>query len=96
MAAGFLWSTVFAGEHTATIAAVLTPFLHIAVANGTRLQRFPALNLFNVMSGFRMPYRDPTSALLIGPPPWTTLAVLAIVAVGLLAVAARTTERQDF
>lgn len=96
LAAGFLMSTALTSEHTPTAGCVLAPFLYLAIVNGSSLQRFPAINLFNVMNGSRMPYFDPKSAFLIGPPPWTTLAVLAIVAVGLLSVAARVTQRQDF
>jgi ABC-2 type transport system permease protein len=96
VASGCLWSAVFSGEHTGTVACVLTPVLYAAAINGTRLRQFPGVNILNVMNGTGMPYLDRVTALLIGPLPWTNLVAVACVAAALFGVAAFVTARRDF
>jgi ABC-2 type transport system permease protein len=97
-AVGFLWSILLAGEYTAGVAALLTPFAYMVlfaqITQGGR--RFPATNPFYVMSGQHMPYFNWQAALLIGPLPWTAMLLLAAIAVALIGAAVRLTARQSF
>ncbi len=96
VSAGFFWSAVFTGEHTATIACILTPILYAATVNGTALRQYPSANIFNVMSGARLPVLDRTTSLLVGPFPWTTMLAMTLVAAALLCAAVVVTSREDF
>jgi len=96
VSAGFFWSAVFSGEHTGTIACVLTPILYAAAVNGTGLRRFPLANIFNLMNGNRLPFLDVTTFLLVGPLPSTTLIGVALAALALFGAASAVTAREDF
>jgi len=93
---GFLWSSLFGGEFTGTALCVITPVVYrILVQSTSAFQRFPAANYANFMSG--MPYiQSPVKVLIVGPLPWTTFVVLAGIATGFIAIAARITKYQDF
>jgi ABC-2 type transport system permease protein len=93
---GFLWSVTLSGEHTAAVAGILTPILYAAVCAGTILRRYPALNLFNLMNGSRLPFLDERTAVVTGPLPWTMLGAVVLVGAGLVAAAALVTTRRDF
>jgi hypothetical protein len=95
-AAGFLWSSLFWNEHTSAAACVATPFLNMALVSLPGLGVFPALDLFNIMSGDQLPYLDQETRLLIGPLPRATLLAVLAVATTLLAAASWMTENRDF
>ena len=96
-AVGFLWSTVLAGEYTATVACVLTPLAYIVVyanvSQGGR--RFPSANPFEFMSTAGQVAHN-GRGLLLDPLPWATMLILVTVAAGILFAAARVTKRQNF
>ena len=95
--AGFVWSTLFAGEFTAVVAAVLTPFAYMtaygAVSRGGR--RFFAANPFAMMTG-GLDHGLGGRMLLTRPLPWLEMLVLAGVAATLALAAWRITVRQNF
>ena len=95
---GFLWSSLFGGDFTGTALCVITPVVYkIFAENNSILQRYPATNYANFMSGFRMPYiHSPVKVLIDGPLPWMSLLILVLVSLALLACAARVTRVQDF
>lgn len=93
---GSLWSTGCAGDHTGTIASILTPIVYAGAIGGTDLRHHPALNLFNVMNGSRLPFLDPTTSLITGPLPWMMLGVFLLTCTGLFGVSALITARRDF
>jgi ABC-type transport system involved in multi-copper enzyme maturation permease subunit len=95
---GFLWSSLFSGEFTGTALCVITPVVYkIFAENNSTLQRYPATNYANFMSGFRMPYvHSPVKVLIDGPLPWGNLLILALVTLAFIACAARVTCYQDF
>src|SRR5262245_36987819 len=94
-AAGFLMSTALPGEHTATVAVVLLPFLHLAFVNQPALRTHPGLNVFNVMTGARMPYLDRSTAF-IASLPWLLIAVFVVIAAALIVAGILVSERHDF
>jgi ABC-2 type transport system permease protein len=94
--AAVLLSTVLAGEYSAWIACFLCMMLYSAAVNVTALQQFPRLNFFKIMSGADMPYFASASHLLTGPLPWAPLLAMAAVAMGLIALAGRFTQKRDY
>lgn len=92
---GFLASSLFGGEYTAPVAALLGLLLYSVVADLPFLERYP-LDIHDIMSGAGMPYFRPNASLLIGPFPWTTLAIILLIVLSLVALAGRITAVQDF
>jgi len=94
--AGFLWSSVFAGEFTGTILCVATPVVYrILVQNSSGLRQFPAANYAGFMSG--MPFiESPVKVLISKPLPLSSLLFLTTAAAVLLACGALITRRRDF
>jgi hypothetical protein len=93
---GFLWSSLFAGEFTGPALCVITPVVYRILITGiSELQRFPAFNYANFMSG--LPYiKSPVKVLIDKPLPWTTFLILTEVTLALITSAARITHQQDF
>jgi ABC-2 type transport system permease protein len=99
-AVAFLASCVLAGEYTAFIVAWIVFFGHTVTTQYVRLTH-PALNAYlftlqEIMSGFRMPYFDPQTHLLIGPFPLAIVALLVAIACTLVGAAALYTSATDF
>ena len=96
-AAGFFWSTVLAGEYTATAACLLTPFAYLVVyaniSQGGR--RFPSANPFAFMNTAGQVTSN-GRGLLLDPLPWATMLILVTIAAGILFAAAILTKRQNF
>ena len=94
--AGFLWSSLFAGEFTGTALCVISPVIYrILITTSTALQKYPGFNYANFMSG--LPYiQSPVKVLIDRPLPWTTFLILGAVSFTLIALAARLTRQQDF
>jgi ABC-2 type transport system permease protein len=93
-ATAFLLSTVLAGQYTAFLVTWLLLIFHTAVAAWGPLRPY-RLNI-NWITGPWMPYVDPHTALVVGPLPWMRLSIVTLLALTLIVVAARVTERQDF
>ena len=93
---GFLWSSLFAGEFTGTALCVISPLVYrIFISSSSALQRYPAFNYANFMSG--LPYiQSPVKVLIDRPLPWATFLILAAVSTSLIALSARLTRQQDF
>ena len=92
---GFIASSVFAGEYTAPVAAFLGLLVYSVIADLPFLEHY-SLDIHDLMSGAGMPYFEATTATLRGPLPWTTLVVLALLVVSVVALAGRASEFQDF
>src|SRR5712671_3448407 len=92
---GFMWSVLFAGEYTAAVVSLLTPFAYIVVyanvSGGGR--RFLSANPFVFMSG--MEHFTNGTSTLTGALPWIEIAVLAGVASALIAAAMWVSSRQS-
>jgi hypothetical protein len=88
-------SSVFAGEYTAPVAAFLGLLVYSVIADLPFLEHY-SLNVHDIMSGIGMPYFQANGALLIGPLPWTALAVIVLTVLCLFALAGRITQHQDF
>jgi ABC-2 type transport system permease protein len=95
-ATGFLLSTFLSGEYTAPAACLVVLIGYFAVVNLRAVEAFPFLNLDKIMSGDDMPYFRESTHQLIGPLPWTPLLVITLIALGILVIAARITQQQDF
>ena len=77
-------------------ACVIALVAYLGIVNLFGAKIFPFLNLNNVMSGDDMPYFRERTYQLIGPFPWTQLAVITLIALGVLAATAYVTQQQDF
>jgi ABC-2 type transport system permease protein len=95
-ATGFFLSTILSGEYTMPAACVIALVAYLRIVNLFGAKVFPFLNLNNVMSGDDMPYFRESTNQLIGPFPWTQLAVITLIALGVLAATAYVTQQQDF
>jgi hypothetical protein len=95
-AVGFLWSSLFGGEFTGTALCVITPVVYrILITASSSLQKFPAFNYANFMSG--LPYiQSPVKVVIDKPLPLVTLLVLVTVTIALITCAAQITRQQDF
>ena len=80
---------------TALTAAWVLFVAHTVLASAPRLRVY-RLNVQWMTSGFRMPYLDPHSSLIVEPLPWLRLLVAAALTVALLLAAVWMTARQDF
>jgi hypothetical protein len=96
VAAGVVWSSIVTAEHTAAVAVLATPVVYRALVGGTRLNQWPAANLFDVMSAARLDVLDARTSLFAHGLPWPLLLILLAVAFGLLGVSAVITVRDDF
>ncbi len=92
---GFVASSVFAGEYTAPVAAFLGLVQYSVIADLPFLEHYP-LDIHDIMSGTGMPYFESNASLLIGPLPWTALAVFTFISVCLTALTAWIARQQDF
>jgi ABC-type transport system involved in multi-copper enzyme maturation permease subunit len=92
---GFLSSVVFSGEFTAPLVALFSLLIYSAIVDIPAVDRYVA-DILDIMSGEGMPYFRQDTFLFTGPLPWSSLAIIVLLSFAMLAVAARTTRRQDF
>ena len=92
---GFLSSVIFAGEFTAPVASLLALGLYSAFMELPGVEHhIPDVN--DVMSGAGMSYFQPASSNIVGPLPWLSMAIIMLIALGLIKLAGVITQRQDF
>jgi len=95
-ASAFFLSVVFGGEYIAPVACYIALISQSLVAQWAPLRPY-RLNLMWTMGEFGTRHWDPQhNVLLSSPLPWTRLLIIALIASGLFALSARTTQRQDF
>jgi len=96
-AAGFLCSALVEGEYASPVTALIALAIYSLALNISVFEQYPlsTLNIHSVMSGEGMPYFRPEAAQITALP-WVTLIGILGVAVGLLALSAYVTQRQDF
>lgn len=95
-AAAVLWSALVAGEFTAAVMSMLSPFAYMVVYGASGGDgRFPAANPFAMMSG-ALDRGLGGRMLLTERLPWPEMLVLAVVAAAMLFGAWRLTIRQNF
>jgi ABC-type transport system involved in multi-copper enzyme maturation permease subunit len=92
---GFLSSVIFAGEFTAPVVSLLALGFYSMFMELPGVERYLP-DIHDLMSGAGMPYFQPASSLLIGPLPWRSLAIILVIALGLIGLAGVITQRQDF
>jgi ABC-2 type transport system permease protein len=94
-AEAFLFSVLLTGEYAALVASFLTLFLYTLLVQTPVLRAYP-IDILWIIDGWKMPYLSEHTRLLIGPFPWTILSVIVLIALTLLAAAARIERGQDF
>jgi ABC-2 type transport system permease protein len=95
-AAGFFLSSVVSGDYPTAAACLICLFAYLMVLNLDFFERFPSLDLFNVMSGERMPYFSGRDTCALTYLPWRTLLIIALLACVVLSAARQIIERLDF
>lgn len=95
-AAAFLLSVVAGGEYTAPVACYVALMLEVLISDWPSLRPY-RLNLMWTMGEFGTMHWNPQHNLLLtGPFPWARLLTIMAVALAMLALAARITQKQDF
>jgi ABC-2 type transport system permease protein len=95
-AASFLLSVVLDGEYTAPMACYVALMLKVLISNWPSLRPY-RLNLMWTMGEFgRMHWKLQHNLLLSDPLPWARLLTILSITLGMLALAARITQKQDF
>jgi ABC-2 type transport system permease protein len=94
-AIGFFCSVLFAGEFTAPIAAILLLLLYSVITDFAWVERY-LISVHDLMSGSESAFFQTTAAVMVGPLPWTALAVISLVVLSSFVWAGRITMRQDF
>ncbi len=95
-AAAYLLSVVLGGEYTAPVACYVALMLEVLISNWQALRTY-RLNLMWTMGEFGTMHWDPQQNLLLADPlPWVRLLIIMLIAFGMLALAARIVEKQDF
>jgi len=92
---GFLASSLFGGEYTAPVVALLGLLSYSMIADLPFFERY-SLDIHDVMSGAGMSWFQPKGSVLIGPLPWAALAVFMLIAFGAFTLAGRITRSYDF
>ena len=92
---GFLASSLFGGEYTAPLVALLALFVYSALSDLPFFERH-SLDIHDIMSGEGMPYFQSNASILTGPLPWITLAIILLIVFSLVALAGAITRQQDF
>jgi ABC-2 type transport system permease protein len=91
----FIASSLFGGEYTASVVALLGLFVYSIIADLPFFERH-SLDVNDIMSGTGMSYFQPNGSLLIGPLPWRALGVILLIVFSLAVLAGRITRHQDF
>lgn len=91
----FLSATVFRSEYAALAISFVVMIFYPVTVLFPPLNRYP-LNIHHIMSGMAMPYFDARTALLVGAPPWTLLAIMIAIAGVLIALAVQIARLRDY
>jgi ABC-2 type transport system permease protein len=92
---GFLSSSLFGGEYTALVVALMGLIMYSLIADLPSFERH-SLDVHDIMSGTGMKYFQPKGSVLIGPLPWNALTVILLIVFSLAALSGRITRQQDF
>jgi hypothetical protein len=96
-AAAFLTSVVLSGEYTAPVLCYVALMLQAIVTTTTALGQRYRPNLMWTMGEFGRMHWDSQHKLLMSDPlPWARLLIIILIALCMLALAARITNTQDF
>lgn len=96
-ATAFLLSVVLSGEYTAPVVCYLALVLQSTIMSMTMLGRHHRLNLMWTMGEFgRMHWDKQHKFLMPEPLPWARLLILMLIALGMLVLATRIENKQDF
>jgi ABC-2 type transport system permease protein len=92
----FLLAAILPGEYSSWLVSFVLLVAYSIGINVSPLRSHRALDLFQVMNGSMLPDFRQADGMLIGPLPLLPLAVIALLSLGLLALANQITQRRDF
>lgn len=93
---GLLMSTVVPGDYPAAAACLIGLFAYLVVLEFVPHERFPSIDLYNVITGWDMPYFSGKETCFLTYLPWRTLFVIVLLAAAVLAVTRQIVEHMDF
>lgn len=93
---GLLLSTFVPGDYPAAVACLISLFAYLVVLEYAPLEKYPAVDLYNVIKASRMPYFSGKDTCFLTYLPWETLSIVVLLAAATIAVAAQVVEHQDF
>ena len=93
---GLLLSTFVPGDYPAAAACLLSLFTYLLALEFDFAEKFPSLDLWNVITAWHMPYFSGRDTCYVTYLPWRTLSVITLLAVTTIAVATQIVEHQDF
>lgn len=93
---GLLVSTFVPGDYPAATACLMGLFAYLVVLEFAPPERFPSVDLYNVITARHMPYFSGRETCFVTYLPWGTLSIVVLLALGVIALAAQIAERQDF
>jgi ABC-type transport system involved in multi-copper enzyme maturation permease subunit len=94
-AVAFLASAIFKNEYSALAVSLVAFYVYPLAVRLPSLRRYP-LHIHYIMNGTGMPYFNRQTDLLIGPLPWTVLAVMVAAALASIGLATLIIQEQDF
>lgn len=93
---GLLLSTFIPGDYPAAVACLMSLLAYLVVLEFTPLEKFPSVDLYNVITAWHMPYFSGRDTCFVTYLPWRTLSAIILLGLVLIAVATQIVERQDF
>jgi ABC-type transport system involved in multi-copper enzyme maturation permease subunit len=92
---GFLASSLFGGEYTAPVVALLGLLSYSLIADLPFFERY-SLDIHDIMSGAGMSWFQSNGSVITGPLPWGPLAIIMLIAFSAVTLAGRITHNYDF
>lgn len=93
---GLLISTFVPGDYPAAAACLISLFAYLVVLEFAPLEKFPSVDLYNVITAYHMPYFSGRDSCYVKYLPWGTLSIVVLLALAIVGLAAQIAERQDF
>ena len=93
---GVLISTFVPGDYPAAAACLISLFAYLVVVEFAPLEKYPSVDLYNVITAYHMPYFSGRDTCFVTYLPWRTLCMVTLLAAATLVIAAQIVERQDF
>ncbi len=93
---GLLLSTFVPGDYPAAAACLISLFAYLIILEFAPLEKYPSLDLYNVIGAWHMPYFSGRDTCFLTYLPWRTLFIVVLFACGIVAGACQIVERMDF
>lgn len=93
---GLLISTFVPGDYPAAAVCLMSLFAYLVVLEFAPLEKYPSVDLYNVITARHMPYFSGRDTCFLTYVPWGTLSAVVLLASVIIVLAVQIAERQDF